>query len=91
MAEAVKVIVRKRPMNQREKDLKTKDVVAVFEREGRVELTDPAEPKKAAKVKIEERTWKATWMAMRHLLRKKKIEGWGRGKPGELRLGKIAS
>ena len=56
MAEAVKVIVRKRPMNQREKDLKTKDVVAVFEREGRVELTDPAEPKKAAKVKIEERT-----------------------------------
>jgi len=49
MAEAVKVIVRKRPMNQREKDLKTKDVVAVFEREGRVELTDPAEPKKAAK------------------------------------------
>jgi len=49
MAEAVKVIVRKRPMNQREKDLKTKDIVAVNDKMGRIDLTDPAEPSKEPK------------------------------------------
>jgi hypothetical protein len=49
MSEAVKVIVRARPMNSREKDHKIKSCVNVYTADGRVEIKDPAEPKKPPK------------------------------------------
>jgi len=41
MAEAVKVIVRCRPMNDREKGLKCKDVVDIDNRMARCSITNP--------------------------------------------------
>jgi len=41
MAEAVKVIVRCRPMNEREKGLKCKDVVDIDGRMARCSITNP--------------------------------------------------
>jgi len=43
MAEAVKVIVRSRPMNEREKGLKCKEVVAIDGQIGRCSITNPAD------------------------------------------------
>ena len=45
MAETVKVIVRCRPMNQREKDLKCKEVVDIDTRVGSCAITNPADKK----------------------------------------------
>ena len=49
MAEAVKVIVRCRPMNGREKDLKCKEVVGIDYKTAQCSIRNPAEKKATPK------------------------------------------
>lgn len=43
MSEAVKVMVRARPMNSREKGLKAESVIQVFDDRGEITITNPTE------------------------------------------------